>query len=104
MALHLENVVPWGRSAREYIAMFALTPNDLNRCILDCAAGPSSFTAEMTQQGKQVVACDPLYRFSSEEIQRRIDETYPKMTALNEAHKDNFRWDEFGSPLVNIHT
>ncbi|HZT42368.1 MAG TPA: hypothetical protein VFA07_09260 [Chthonomonadaceae bacterium] len=75
MALQLENVVLWGRSAREYIGMFALTPQEANRRILDCAAGPISFTAEMTEKGTQVVACDPIYQFSAEEIQQRIDES-----------------------------
>jgi len=98
VALHLENVVPWGRSASEYSAMFALTPEGLNGRILDCAAGPSSFTAEMTEQGKSVMACDPLYQFSTEEIQQRIDESYPRMLALNEAHKDKFLWHLYGSP------
>ena len=99
MALRLDNVVPWGRSAREYIAMFALTPEALNGRILDCAAGPGSFTAELTAQGKTVVACDPIYQFSAGEIQKRIDETYPRMLALNEVHKENFLWHLYGSPV-----
>jgi ubiquinone/menaquinone biosynthesis C-methylase UbiE len=98
VALRLENVVPWGRSAREYRAMFALTPEDLRGRILDCGGGPSSFTAEMTRRGRQVVSCDPLYQFSAEEIRQRIDETYPRMVALNEANKENFRWEAYGSP------
>jgi SAM-dependent methyltransferase len=78
--------------------MFALTPQDMNGRILDCAGGPSSFTTEMTKQGKQVVSCDPLYQFSAEEIRQRIDETYSTITALNTTHKDNFCWDEYGTP------
>jgi hypothetical protein len=31
MAFELENVVPWGRSLREYVAMFALTVPDLQK-------------------------------------------------------------------------
>jgi hypothetical protein len=98
VALQLENVVPWGRSAGEYSAMFALTSEDRNGRILDCGGGPSSFTVEMIQQGVRAVACDPLYQFSEDAIRRRIDETYIKMTALNEANRDNFRWDDYGSP------
>jgi hypothetical protein len=44
VTLRLDQVVPWGRSAREYGAMFALTTADLDRRILDCAGGPSSFS------------------------------------------------------------
>jgi hypothetical protein len=98
MALQLDKVVPWGRSAREYRAMFALGADDLERRILDCGGGPSSFTAEMAQQDRRVTSCDPLYQFSAAEISRQIDETYPRMTALNEATRDNFRWDYYGSP------
>src|SRR5262245_14620618 len=90
LALKLEHVFPWGREASEYIAMFALTPEDLESKILDCGGGPSSFTAEMCQQGKQVLSCDPLYQFDAEEIRERIDETYPRITAMTEATRDNF--------------
>jgi SAM-dependent methyltransferase len=98
VALQLDKVLPWGRSAREYRAMFALSADDLERRILDCGGGPSSFTAEMAQLGGRVTSCDPLYQFSAAEISRQIDETYPRMTALNEATRDNFRWDYYGSP------
>lgn len=96
--MQLKEAVPWGRLASEYLAMFALTPQNLNRRLLDCAGGPSSFTAEMTQQGKKVISCDPLYQFSDEQIRQQIADTYPRMTALTEASRDNFLWHEFGSP------
>ena len=98
MALQLTEAVPWGRLASEYVRMFALTPEDLDRRILDCGGGPSSFTAELTAQGKRVVSYDPLYQFTGEEIQQRIDEIYPRMTALTTANRDNFLWHEYGSP------
>lgn len=98
MALRLTEAVPWGRLASEYIRMFALTPQDLNRHIVDCGGGPSSFTAEMTTQGKPVVSCDPLYQFTAAEIRQRIDQTYPRITALTEASRDNFLWHDYGSP------
>jgi hypothetical protein len=53
--------------------MFGLTPGDLPRKILDCAAGPSSFNAELTAEGHDVTSCDPLYRFTAEGIRPRID-------------------------------
>ena len=96
--MKLENVVPWGRSASEYIAMFDLKPQDLEGRILDCGGGPSSFTAEMTRQGNKAISCDPLYAFSTEEIKNKITETYPRMLALNEVNKDNFVWNRYGSP------
>ena len=96
--MQLTEAVPWGRLASEYINMFALTPLDMKRRILDCAGGPSSFTAELTRQGRKVTSCDPLYQFTLEEIRDRIDAVYPRMTALNEASRENFNWDMYGSP------
>ena len=96
--MQLTEAVPWGRLASEYISMFALTPQDMNGRILDCGGGPSSFTSELTRQGRQVVSCDPLYQFTIEEISQRIDATYIRMTALNEANRDNFLWDMYDSP------
>lgn len=94
----LKEAVPWGRLASEYTRMFALKPQDRQKRILDCAGGPSSFTSELNRPGRQVVSCDPLYQFTKEEIQERIDAVYPRMTALNEANRDNFLWEMYGSP------
>ena len=48
----------------------------LTRTILDCGGGPASFNAEVARKGYTFVPCDPLYRFTSEEIASRIDETH----------------------------
>ena len=94
----LKDVVPWGRPFDEYVSMFNLSSTDLNRTILDCGAGPSSFTAEANVRGGRVVACDPLYRFSAGEISARIDGTYPVMVAGMEPARDRFVWTWAGSP------
>ena len=49
----LEKVVPWGRSFAEYIRMFSLTEEDLEKRILGCGDGPASFNAELTKKGGQ---------------------------------------------------
>lgn len=94
----LHEVVPWGRPFAEYVRMFALTPADLNRRIVDCGGGPASFAAEAAARGTRVVACDPLYHFSAEEIAHRIDAVVPTMVAGMEAARDRFNWTEAGSP------
>src|SRR5258705_8503953 len=72
MAVKLDRVVPWGRSFDEYMRMFALSEEDVQRSILDCAAGPSSFNAEMLASGRRVISCDPIYEFSAEQIRARV--------------------------------
>jgi hypothetical protein len=52
----------------------------------------------MTRRGTQVCSCDPLYQFTAAEISAQIAATHARMTALNEAHRDAFRWDLYGSP------
>lgn len=98
MGLKLEKVVPWGRSLDEYVRMFALTSDELNLKILDCAGGPASFNAEMAGKGYNVISCDPVYQFTAEEIEQRIEETYPAIVNGLEANLDNYVWDEIKSP------
>jgi hypothetical protein len=98
MAFSLDEIVPWGRSFDEYTAMFDLTAADLSGGILGCGDGPASFNAEATQQGHRVISCDPIYRFSTAQIERRVHEAYD--TIMEELHPnvDNYIWDAFGSP------
>lgn len=98
MGLTLEQVVPWGRSLEEYKNMFDLVPHDLQRHILDCAGGPASFNAEMTDKGYRVVSCDPIYQFSVADIEQRIQNTWTILKDKVTAHKDDYIWDQFASP------
>ncbi|MCA1718581.1 MAG: SAM-dependent methyltransferase [Actinobacteria bacterium] len=96
--MKLDDVVPWGRSYEEYVEMFDLAPQDLDGKILDCAAGPASFNAEATQKGYRVVSCDPIYRFTAEEIADRIDDTYETVVAGAKDNRDRYVWEKIGSP------
>lgn len=49
------------RSFDEYVAMFALTADDLRLQILDCPGGAASFAAEARASGIRVTAVDPVY-------------------------------------------
>lgn len=46
MGLTLNEIVPWGRSYDEYVAMFGLTESDRQSRILGCGDGPAAFNAE----------------------------------------------------------
>jgi hypothetical protein len=97
VTFQLTEVVPWGRSFDEYVAMFALTPDDLTSNILGCGDGPASFNAELTRRGGRVISADPLYRFSREEIQRRIDEAFPIVVEQTRANAASFVWQHVAS-------
>jgi len=94
----LDKAVPWGRSFDEYARMFALSEADLASRILDCAAGPSSFNAEMHRSGRRVVSCDPTYALSAADIRQRIGETYHTMVAAAESTRERFVWRDIESP------
>ena len=68
MAYQLKEVVPWGKSLEEYVAMFALSEDDLAKRILGCGDGPASFNAELTKRGGTVVSIDPLYGYDVDDI------------------------------------
>lgn len=98
MAFQLSDVIPWGRSFEDYLEMFALTPEDLELSILDCAGGPASFNAEMKRRGYRVISCDPVYQFSAAEINQRIQKTYSTVIEQLHQNKENYVWQNIKSP------
>ena len=98
MNFKLENVVPWGRSLQDYVRMFNLSDRDLQKSILDCAGGPSSFNVEQYQAGNTVISCDPIYQFTREQIQNRITETYPIIIKGLKTNYHKFVWQDIKSP------
>jgi len=97
MSIHYQNIVPWGRSFQEYVDMFSLTDEDLNRSILGCGDGPASFNCEMNRRGKSVVSVDPVYDLDRGTIQKRIDETYTEVLEQTRANQDRFVWQNITS-------
>jgi hypothetical protein len=93
----LSEVVPWGRSFDEYRRMFALSDADLRGRVLGCADGPASFNAEATLHGARVVSCDPLYRWTTEEIRSRVEETYPRVLDETRRNASEFVWTTIAS-------
>jgi hypothetical protein len=104
MAFQYQSIVPWGRSFEEYQRMFALTADDLNRSILGCADGPASFNAHLSKSGRHVVSCDPLYQFTAQQIQARIEATYEDVLGQTRQNQAKFVWTDIKSPdeLGNI--
>ncbi len=92
----LEQALPWGRNRREYQAFFDLAALAPATRILDVAGGPSSFTAEMTRLGHHVVAADPLYRFSRQQIAGRIETARRVMLDGLAAARARFVWRDYG--------
>ena len=91
-------VPPWGRSAAEYEAFFALSDVPPSARILDCGSGPSSFAAEWGGNGRFVVAADPMYRYSARGFLADFDSTAARMLAGMRKARDRFKWDYYGSP------
>ena len=90
-------VAPWGRSAAEYEAFFALSDVPPSARVLDCGSGPASFAAEWGR-GRFVVAADPIYRRSGSDIVAYFEPTASRMLeGMQKAH-DRFRWDYYSSP------
>lgn len=93
----LEGIVPWGRRFAEYEAFFALAGFRFSGPVLDAGGGPSSFAAEARARGIDVVAADPLYRFTGEEIERRFEQTAEAMRAGMRRAAYRFNWKHYGS-------
>lgn len=95
--MKLDQVVPWGRNMLEYIRMFNLSSKDLNKNILSVGDGPASFNQEMKALGRSVISVDPIYHFSREEIEKRIEDT--RRTILGQLAENHtlYVWKDIGS-------
>lgn len=98
MAMHLEKVVPFGRSLDEYIRMFNLSKSDLNKRILGVADGPASFNAEATKIGVKITSIDPIYQFTDKEILARFNEVVDNIIAQVAATSNDYVWSYHKSP------
>jgi hypothetical protein len=104
MAVHFNQIVPWGRLRGEYELMFDLSAADLSKGVLDCGGGPSSFTAELSASGHRAVSVDPIYTFSGSEIRMRFEAVTDSMLAQIRATPDDWVWSYHRNPdglLVN---
>jgi hypothetical protein len=88
----LDHVVPWGRSFDEYRRMFALGEDDLRSRMLGCADGPASFNAEALAAGHRVVSCDPIYRYTTDQIRERVHATSEVILEQTRRNVDQFVW------------
>ncbi|OGV47577.1 MAG: SAM-dependent methyltransferase [Lentisphaerae bacterium GWF2_44_16] len=96
--MKLNEVVPWGRNADEYIRMFSLSDADLKGKILGCGDGPASFNTEMTEKGRNVISVDPIYEFSAEKIEERINHVYDIVIGQVKKDPSPYVWNFFKSP------
>lgn len=68
------HVAFFGRNIEEYVSMFDLRLDQLvGHSLLDCSAGPASFAFEASLLGIKVVAVDPMYELTAEELRTRVD-------------------------------
>ena len=98
MAVHFDQIVPWGRSRSEYDLMFDLSARDLSEGVLDCGGGPSSFTAELSVCGFRAVSVDPIYTCSGPDIRARFEAIADSMLSQIRTTPDDWTWSYHRSP------
>ncbi|MGN0484881.1 MAG: hypothetical protein ACI4HI_15150 [Lachnospiraceae bacterium] len=94
MAFQLNNVVPWGRNMEEYKQMFCLEETDLSKKIAGFGDGPACFNCEAAEEGGRVISFDPIYQFSKEELQERIEEVRVTVMQQMSENMDNYVWTQ----------
>jgi len=85
------------RTLAEYRAMFDLYDTDLTGSILDCAAGGSSFVAELGERA-DAIATDPSYARSDDDLARVLRSDRSQCVQMTVDHGNEFVWDWYGTP------
>lgn len=97
MAFQLNEVVPLGRNIKEYQKMFCLEEQDMTKKLAGFGDGPASFNYEATCQGCSVTSFDPIYQFSKEDLQKRIETVRNTVMDQMRKNKDNYVWTNIKS-------
>ncbi len=92
MAFKLDSVVPWGRNLDEYKLMFNLSDSDMLKKIAGFGDGPASFNYQATLHGYSVTSFDPIYRFTKEDLSKRIEEVRITVMQQMKENMDNYVW------------
>lgn len=98
MAFRLDGVVPWGRNLEEYRRMFLLDDRDMKKKIAGFGDGPASFNCEAAQRGGSVTSFDPVYRFSREDLEKRIEEVRGIVMRQVRENMDHYVWTQMKNP------
>lgn len=94
----LNSVVPWGRNFEEYRLMFRLTDDDLKKRIAGFGDGPACFNRELTERGGSVISFDPIYQFTKDDIEKRIEEVRVEVMEQMRQNRDNYIWTKIKKP------
>lgn len=97
MSFKLSGVVPWGRNFEEYRLMFRLTEDDLQKKIAGFGDGPACFNRELTERGGSVISFDPIYQFTKDDIEKRIEEVRVEVMEQMRQNRDNYVWTKIKS-------
>ncbi len=97
MAFQLSSVVPWGRNIDEYREMFLLSDTDMKKLIAGFGDGPASFNYQATIAGSKVTSFDPIYQFSKEQLEKRIDEVKSIVMKQMSENTENYIWNKISS-------
>jgi hypothetical protein len=95
MGLPLAEIVPWGRNRDEYERMFVLSSDDQQKRILDAGGGPASFNAVWPGP---VVSIDPVYAYSADQIQKRIESTFELIIGNLTSNSSGYLWEAIRTP------
>ncbi|HJQ35283.1 MAG TPA: hypothetical protein VJ866_24240 [Pyrinomonadaceae bacterium] len=91
--LELEDVVLLGRTFEEYAEYFSLRDFELgSERLLDMASGVSSFCAEASRKGYDVVAADPVYGLPAHLIARKCEADLEEVFAQLPGVAHNYDW------------
>ena len=64
----------------------------MKKSIIGFGDGPASFNCEATRQGCDVISFDPIYRFSTDALRRRIYEVRDVVMRQMSENMENYVW------------
>ena len=96
----MRELVLWGYHVDEYLEMFDLTTEDMASKLLEYGCGPTAVNAELSQQGQQIISCDPLFNLDKDTLFSKTSLIFADMAAKVIKNKKDFDFSRYGSPKL----
>lgn len=98
----MRKLVLWGHHADEYQDMFDLSAKDMAGRLLEYGCGPSAVNAELTEQGRPVVSCDPLFNLDKDTLYTKVNLIFADMAAKLIKDQKTFDFSRYGGPKMLV--
>ncbi len=92
----MRKLVLWGHRPDDYEEMFNLTSEQLGSSVLEYGCGPSAVNAILSNEGCDIISCDPLFTLDKDTLYSKTVLIFADMVEQLMSEKERYTFDREG--------